>query len=194
MADLTINPQEIADALRKNLEGWNPSLEAETVGYVTSIGDGVARIRGLDTAMANELLEFPGGLTGVALNLDEDSIGAVIMGEASHIQEGDPVKRTGNVLSIPVGDGLLGRVVDTLGNPIDGKGPIESTETRLLETQAPTVVERQPVTEPLQTGIKAIDGMIPIGRGQRELIIGDRQTGKTAIAVDAIINQRDSGV
>jgi len=194
MADLTINPQEIADALRKNLEGWNPSLEAETVGYVTSIGDGVARIRGLDTAMANELLEFPGGLTGVALNLDEDSIGAVIMGEASHIQEGDPVKRTGNVLSVPVGDGLLGRVVDTLGNPIDGKGPIESIETRLLETQAPTVVERQPVTEPLQTGIKAIDGMIPIGRGQRELIIGDRQTGKTAIAVDAIINQRDSGV
>ncbi|NQV06947.1 F0F1 ATP synthase subunit alpha, partial [bacterium] len=191
---MTINPQEIADALRKNLEGWNPSLEAETVGYVTSIGDGVARIRGLDTAMANELLEFPGGLTGVALNLDEDSIGAVIMGEASHIQEGDPVKRTGNVLSVPVGDGLLGRVVDTLGNPIDGKGPIESIETRLLETQAPTVVERQPVTEPLQTGIKAIDGMIPIGRGQRELIIGDRQTGKTAIAVDAIINQRDSGV
>ena len=136
--------------------------------------------------MASELLEFTGGLLGVALNLDEDSIGAVIMGDSSGIEEDDEVKATGRVLSIPVGDGLLGRVVDPLGNPIDGKGPVQYTETRLLETQAPSVVERQPVREPLQTGIKAIDAMTPIGRGQRELIIGDRQTGKTAICVDTI--------
>jgi F-type H+-transporting ATPase subunit alpha len=194
MAELTINPQEIAAALRKNLDGWEPALEAETVGYVSAIGDGVARVAGLDNAMASELLEFPGGLLGVALNLDEDSIGAVIMGDASHIQEGDTVRQTGRVLSVPVGDALLGRVIDPLGNPMDGLGPIETTETRLLEVQAPSVVQRQPVHEPLQTGIKAIDGMTPIGRGQRQLIIGDRQTGKTAIVVDTIINQRDTGV
>ena len=144
--------------------------------------------------MASELLEFPGGLLGVALNLDEDSIGAVIMGEASHVQEGDAVRQTGRVLSVPVGDALLGRVIDPLGNPIDGKGPIDTDESRLLETQAPSVVERKPVHEPLQTGIKAIDGMTPIGRGQRQLIIGDRQTGKTALVVDTIINQKDTGV
>jgi F-type H+-transporting ATPase subunit alpha len=190
MAELTINPQEIAAALRKNLDGWEPGLQAETVGYVTAIGDGVARVEGLDDAMASELLEFPGGLLGVALNLDEDSIGAVIMGEASHIQEGDTVRLTGRVLSVPVGDALLGRVIDPLGNPLDGRGPIETTESRLLEVQAPSVVQRQPVHEP----IKAIDGMTPIGRGQRQLIIGDRQTGKTAIVVDTIINQRDTGV
>ena len=194
MAELTINPQEITEALRRNLEGWTPSLEAATVGYVISIGDGVARVSGLPGTMASELLEFPGGLLGVALNLDEDSIGAVIMGEASHIQEGDTVRQTGKVLSIPVGDALLGRVVDTLGNPMDGKGPLGATETRLLETQAPSVVSRQPVHQPLQTGIKAIDAMTPIGRGQRQLIIGDRQLGKTAIVVDTIINQRDAGV
>jgi F-type H+-transporting ATPase subunit alpha len=194
MTDLSISSEDITSALRKNLEGWSPELSSETVGYVTSVGDGVARVAGLPTAMASEMLEFPGGLLGVALNLDEDSIGAVIMGEASHVQEGDPVSATGQVLSIPVGDALLGRVVDPLGNPIDGKGPINATERRLLEVQAPSVVERQPVIEPLQTGIKAVDGMIPIGRGQRELIIGDRQTGKTAIVVDTIINQRDSGV
>ncbi|WKZ82444.1 MAG: F0F1 ATP synthase subunit alpha [Acidimicrobiia bacterium] len=194
MAELTINPQEIAEALRRNLEGWDPSLEAATVGRVISIGDGVARVEGLPDAMASELLEFPGGLFGVALNLEEDSIGAVLMGEAKHVQEGDPVRQTGRVLSVPVGDALLGRVIDPLGNPLDGKGPIEATETRFLETQAPTVVERQPVHEPLQTGIKAIDAMTPIGRGQRQLIIGDRQIGKTAIVVDTIINQRDSGV
>jgi F-type H+-transporting ATPase subunit alpha len=140
--------------------------------------------------MASELLEFPGGLIGVALNIDEEDLGVVLMGESSHIEEGATVKQTGNVLSVPVGDGLLGRVIDPLGNPIDGKGPIEATERRLLETQAPTVVQRQPVTEPLQTGIKAIDSMTPIGRGQRQLIIGDRQTGKTAILVDTIINQK----
>ena len=194
MADLTINTQEITEALRRNLADWKPSLEAATVGHVISIGDGVARIAGLPGTMASELLEFPGGLLGVALNLDEDSIGAVIMGEASHIQEGDPVRQTGKVLSIPVGDALLGRVVDALGNPMDGKGPLGATETRLLETQAPSVVSRQPVREPLQTGIKAIDAMTPIGSGQRQLIIGDRQLGKTAIVIDTIINQRDSGV
>jgi len=194
MAELTLDPKDITAALRRNLEGWKPSLQAETVGYVTSIGDGVARVRGLPGAMASELLEFPGGLLGVALNLDEDSIGAVIMGEASHIQEGDPVRQTGRVLSIPVGDAMLGRVIDSLGNPLDGKGPIETTERRFLETQAPSVVERQPVHEPLQTGIKAIDAMTPIGRGQRQLIIGDRQTGKTAVVVDTILNQKDSGV
>jgi F-type H+-transporting ATPase subunit alpha len=194
MAEMTIDPQEIAAALRKNLEGWEPSLEAATVGYVTSFGDGVARVEGLPNTMASELLEFPGGLFGVALNLDEDSIGVVIMGEGSEIQEGDPVRQTGRVLSVPVGDALLGRVVDTLGNPIDGKGPIKTTERRFLEVQAPSVVERQPVHEPLQTGIKAIDAMTPIGRGQRQLIIGDRGTGKTAVVVDTILNQRDSGV
>jgi F-type H+-transporting ATPase subunit alpha len=194
MAETTINPQDITEALQRNLEGWTPSLEAETIGYVTSIGDGVARIAGLPTTMASELLEFPGGLLGVALNLDEDSIGAVVMGEASHIQEGDPVKKTGRVLSVPVGDELLGRVIDSLGNPIDGKGPIATTERRLLEVQAPSVVERQGVNQSLQTGIKAIDAMTPIGRGQRQLIIGDRSTGKTAIVVDTILNQKDADV
>ena len=194
MAELTIDPKEIAAALRKNLEGWEPELEASTVGHVTAISDGVARVSGLRSAMASELLEFPGGLLGVALNLDEDSIGAVIMGDYSHIREGATVRQTGRVLSVPVGDALLGRVIDPLGNPIDGKGPIETDERRLLEVQAPSVVQRQPVHEPLQTGIKAIDAMTPIGRGQRQLIIGDRQTGKTAIVVDTIINQRDADV
>ena len=194
MAELTLNPEDITSALRANLEGWSPSVGAETLGYVASVGDGVARVVGLPHVMTSELLEFPGGLIGVALNLDEDSIGAVLLGEASAIEEGSEVKSTGRVLSIPVGDGLLGRVVDPLGNPIDGKGPVETTESRFLETQAPSVVERQPVKEPLQTGIKAIDSMTPIGRGQRELIIGDRQTGKTAIVVDTIINQKGLGV
>ena len=194
MSEITLNPEEITSALRRSLEGWSPSMEAETVGYVSSVGDGVARVGGLPGAMASELLEFPGGLFGVALNLDEDSIGAVIMGDSANIEEGDEVRSTGRVLSVPVGDALLGRIVDSLGNPIDGKGPIETTERRLLETQAPSVVERQPVVEPLQTGIKAIDSMTPIGRGQRQLIIGDRQTGKTALVIDTIINQRGQGV
>ena len=194
MAELTLNTGDIAAALRSNLEGWSPSLESETMGYVASVGDGVARITGLPNAMASELLEFPGGLLGVALNLDEDSIGTVILGDASGIEEGDEVRSTGRVLSIAVGDGLLGRVVDSLGNPIDGKGPLGTSERRLLETQAPSVVERQPVSEPLQTGIKAIDAMTPIGRGQRQLIIGDRQTGKTAIVVDTILAQKGLGV
>ncbi|HSJ35361.1 MAG TPA: F0F1 ATP synthase subunit alpha [Acidimicrobiia bacterium] len=190
MADLTITADEITASLRRNLEGWEPTVTEETVGYVTSIADGVARVEGLPSVMSSELLEFPGGLLGVTLNIDETDLGVVIMGEASHIEEGAPVKQTGNVLSVPVGDALLGRVVDPLGNPIDGKGPIETTERRLLETQAPSVVMRKPVHEPLQTGIKAIDSMTPIGRGQRQLIIGDRQTGKTALLVDTIINQK----
>ena len=194
MAELTLDTQDIAAALRSNLEGWSPSLESETMGYVLSVGDGVARVAGLPNAMASELLEFPGGLLGVALNLDEDSIGTVILGDASGIEEGDEVRSTGRVLSIPVGDELLGRVVDSLGNPIDGKGDLNTTETRLLETQAPSVVERQPVSEPIQTGIKAIDAITPIGRGQRQLIIGDRQTGKTAVVVDTILAQKGLGV
>ena len=190
MADITISASEITQALKDNLAGWEPSVDQETVGYVSAVADGVAKVTGLPNAMASELLEFEGGLLGVALNLDEDEIGVVLLGDGAHIEEGAVVKATGQVLSVPVGDGMLGRVVNTLGEPIDGKGPIESTERRLLETQAPSVVERQPVEAPLQTGIKAIDAMTPIGRGQRQLIIGDRQTGKTAIAVDTIINQK----
>ncbi len=190
MAQLTISPDDITAALREHVDSWSPSLEQETVGYVTSVADGVARVSGLPNAAASELMEFPGGLLGVTLNLDEEDLGVVLVGDASHIEEGNAVRQTGRVLSVPVGDGLLGRVVDPLGEPLDGKGPIPSTERRLLETQAPSVVERKPVTEPLQTGIKAIDAMTPIGRGQRQLIIGDRQTGKTAIVVDTIINQK----
>ncbi|MDH3307382.1 MAG: F0F1 ATP synthase subunit alpha [Acidimicrobiia bacterium] len=194
MSEMTIKPEDITSALKASLEGWEPSVQSETVGYVTSIADGVARVKGLPKAMASELLEFPGGLRGVALNIDEDDLGVVFMGESNHIEEGDPVRQTGEVLSVPVGDEMLGRVVDPLGNPIDGKGPIGATHSRLLETQAPSVVQRQPVVEPLQTGIKAIDAMTPIGRGQRQLIIGDRQTGKTAVAIDTIINQKGQGV
>ena len=191
MSDLNIDPKQISDSLKETLGNWSEEVKDDLVGYVASIADGVARVKGLENAMSSELLEFPGGLLGVALNLDEDSIGVVLMGDSDHIQEGMPVKQTGDVLSIGVGDGFLGRVIDTLGNPIDGKGPIEFTERRLMEIQAPTVVQRQPVGEPLQTGIKAIDSMIPIGRGQRELIIGDRQTGKTAVAIDTILNQKE---
>ena len=194
MSDLNIDPKQISDSLKETLGNWSEEVKDDLVGYVASIADGVARVKGLENAMSSELLEFPGGLLGVALNLDEDSIGIVLMGDSDHIQEGMPVKQTGEVLSIGVGDGFLGRVIDTLGNPIDGKGPIEFTERRLMEIQAPTVVQRQPVSEPLQTGIKAIDSMIPIGRGQRELIIGDRGIGKTAVAIDTIINQKDTDV
>jgi F-type H+-transporting ATPase subunit alpha len=190
MSEMTITADQITESLRVNLAGWEPGLDKETVGYVTSIADGVARVEGLPSVMASELLEFPRGLMGVALNIDEDDLGVVFLGEYNHIEEGNPVKQTGTLLSVPVGDGLLGRVIDSLGNPIDGLGPIQTTERRLLETQAPSVVQRQPVTEPLQTGIKAIDSMTPIGRGQRQLIIGDRQTGKTALLVDTIINQK----
>ena len=185
-------PERIAEALRRNVESFKPTVEREEVGRVVETGDGIARVKGLPRAMANELLEFTGGVLGVAFNLDEDEIGCIILGESSHIEEGDLVKQTGRILSVPVGDAFLGRVVDALGRPLDGKGPIQATESRNLEVQAPSVVARQQVKEPLQTGITAIDAMTPIGRGQRELIIGDRQTGKTAIAVDSIIAQRDN--
>ena len=190
MAELTIDPKEISSVLRRYVTDFKTSVEREEVGYVKDVGDGIARVSGLPGAMANEMLEFTGGTIGLAMNLDETEIGCVILGDDSHIEEGGPVKQTGNILSVGVGDGLLGRVVNALGEPIDGKGPIKSEARRALEVQAPGVTARQPVHEPLQTGIKAIDGMTPVGRGQRQLIIGDRQTGKTAIAIDAIINQR----
>src|SRR5438552_8576356 len=191
MAELTIDPNEIAEALRRNVESYRPSVEREEVGRVVEAGDGIARVQGLPRTMANELLEFPGAILGLALNLDEDEIGCVILGESETIEEGDPVKQTGRILSVPVVDGFLGRVVDELGRPLDGKGAVPATETRGLEVQATFVVARQPVKEPLLTGITAIDAMTAIGRGQRQLIIGDRQTGKTAIAIDAIIAQRE---
>jgi F-type H+/Na+-transporting ATPase subunit alpha len=191
MAELTIRPDEIRDALASFVQAYEPDTASrQEVGIVTECGDGIAHVEGLPSAMANELLEFPGGVRGLALNLDVRDIGVVILGEFSKIEEGQQVRRTGEVLSVPVGDGFLGRVVDPLGVPLDGKGDIEGTELRALELQAPSVVQRSKVSEPLQTGIKAIDAMTPIGRGQRELIIGDRQTGKTAIAIDTIINQR----
>ncbi len=191
MAELTIRPEEIRDALARFVQEYEPEGAArEEIGTVIECGDGIARVEGLPSAMANELLEFENGVRGLALNLEVREIGVVILGEFNQIEEGQQVKRTGEILSVPVGDAFLGRVVGPLGEPLDGKGPIESNELRQLETQAPTVVQRQPVKEPLQTGIKAIDAMTAIGRGQRQLIIGDRQTGKTAIAIDAIINQR----
>jgi F-type H+-transporting ATPase subunit alpha len=191
MAELTIRPDEIRDALARFVQEYEPEGAArEEIGTVVEAGDGIARVEGLPSAMASELLVFENGVRGLALNLDVREIGVVILGEFNEIEEGQQVKRTGEILSVPVGDAFLGRVVGALGEPLDGKGPIESTELRLLETQAPSVVERQPVKEPLQTGIKAIDAMTAIGRGQRQLIIGDRQTGKTAIGIDTIINQR----
>jgi F-type H+/Na+-transporting ATPase subunit alpha len=193
MAELTIRPDEIRDALARFVEEYEPQgVEREEVGTVIEAGDGIARVEGLPSAMANELLEFENGVRGLALNLDVREIGVVILGEFSEIEEGQTVKRTGEVLSVPVGDAFLGRMVGALGEPLDGLGPIENTTLRALELQAPSVVQRQPVKEPLQTGIKAIDAMTAIGRGQRQLIIGDRQTGKTAITIDAIINQKDN--
>jgi len=192
MTELAIRPEEIRSAIEQYVEAYKPETTREEVGRVVETGDGIARLEGLPSAMTNELLEFEGGVLGLALNLEEGEIGTVILGDASGIEEGQEVRRTGEVLSAPVGDGFLGRVVDPLGNPLDGKGPIEAEGRRILELQAPTVVQRQPVTEPLQTGLKAVDAMTPIGRGQRQLIIGDRQTGKTAVALDAIINQLDN--
>jgi F-type H+-transporting ATPase subunit alpha len=192
MTELTIRPEDIRDALESIVSSYEPTTSRDEVGTVTETADGIARVEGLHSAMTNELLEFEGGVLGIALNLDVREIGCVILGDAAHIEEGQEVRRTGEVLSIPVGDGFLGRVVDPLGRPLDGKGDIDSTERRVMETQAANVMERQPVAEPLQTGIKAIDAMTAIGRGQRQLIIGDRQTGKTAVALDAIINQRDA--
>jgi len=190
MTELAIRPEDIRAAIERNVAAYAPTTAREEVGRVVETGDGIARVEGLHSAMTNELLEFSGGLLGLALNLDVREIGVVLLGDGSAIEEGQPVKRTGEVLSVPVGDGYLGRVVDPLGAPIDGRGPIETTSRRALELQAPTVVQRQPVKESMATGIKAIDAMTAIGRGQRQLIIGDRQTGKTAVCLDTILNQR----
>jgi len=187
---LDIKPAEITDILKREIREYGREIDIAETGTVLSVGDGIARVYGLDKAMAGELVEFPGGVRGMVLNLEEDNVGVAIMGEYEHIREGDVVRRTNRIVEVPVGMGLLGRVVDALGGPIDGKGPIDSKETRRVELKAPGIVTRKSVHEPLQTGIKAIDAMTPIGRGQRELIIGDRQTGKTAIALDTIINQK----
>ena len=194
MSELTINTADIAAAIQKNLDSFEPSLEQTQVGRVLEVGDGIARVSGLPDAAVNELLQFESGTFGLALNLDEESIGAVVLGEVDDIEEGQTVRATGDILSLPVGDGLLGRVVNALGEPIDGKGPLTNTQPRRMEIQAPGIMGRKPVHEPMQTGIKAIDSLIPIGRGQRELIIGDRKTGKTTIAIDTIINQAGQGM
>jgi len=194
MAELTIDASEITAALQRNVAEYTPTVGTEQIGRIVEVGDGIARVSGLPGAAVNELLEFEDGTLGLALNLDEDTIGAVVLGEVDNLEEEQTVKATGRIQTVPVGDGLLGRVVNALGEPIDGKGPINSTESRRMEVQAPGIVGRQPVSQPLQTGIKAIDAMTPIGRGQRELIIGDRKTGKTTIAVDTIINQAGQGV
>src|SRR6476619_2529333 len=191
---MQIKAEEISSIIKEKIKGFDKQVDVKETGSVIQVGDGIAKVYGLDGAMAGEMLEFPGGLYGLALNLDEDNVGAVLMGDDVGIKEGDPVKRTGRIAEIPVGEALVGRVVNAIGQPIDGKGPIKSQLSSRIEVVAPGVITRQSVREPLQTGIKAIDGMIPIGRGQRELIIGDRQTGKTAIAVDTIINQKGLGV
>jgi F-type H+-transporting ATPase subunit alpha len=191
---MKLRPDEITKVLRAQIEQYEGVAEADEVGTVLQVGDGIARVHGLPSVLALEMLELPHGVSGLALNLEEDNVGVVLLGEDTLIKEGDPVRRTGKVIQVPAGDALLGRVVDPLGNPLDGRGPIQASEFRPVEFKAPGVVQRQPVTEPLQTGIKAIDALIPIGRGQRELIIGDRQTGKTTIAIDTIINQRGQGV
>src|SRR6202045_4822313 len=189
---MQINPDEITAILKSRIEGLDTSsADLAEVGTVLSVADGIARVHGLENCMSFEMLDLPHGVTGLALNLESDNVGAVLFGDWERISEGDTVKRTGALLEIPVGEQMLGRIVDPLGRPLDGKGAIEITETRPAEFKAPGVVQRQPVKQPMQTGLKAIDAMIPIGRGQRELIIGDRQTGKTAIAIDTIINNKD---
>src|SRR5947209_17290717 len=192
---MQIKPDEITSILKSRIQGLETEgAELTEVGTVLSVADGICRIHGLENAMSFEMLDLPHDVTGLALNLESDNIGTVLFGDWDKIVEGDTVKRTGRLLQVPVGEALLGRIVSPLGTPLDGKGEIETTETRMAEFKAPGVVQRQPVKEPMQTGIKAIDSMIPIGRGQRELIIGDRQTGKTAIALDTIINNKDSGI
>jgi len=191
---MDIKPGEITDILKRQIKDYDREIDVAETGTVLSIGDGIARVYGLDKAMAGELVEFPGEITGLVLNLEEDNVGIALMGEANEVREGDLVRRTGRIIEVPVGEELVGRVVDALGNPIDGKGPIEAQERSRVELKAPGIVTRKSVHEPLHTGIKAIDAMTPIGRGQRELIIGDRQTGKTAIAIDTIINQKDTDV
>ncbi len=191
---MQLNPSEISELIKSKIQGLETAAELRTQGTVVSVTDGIVRIHGLSEVMQGEMLEFPGNTYGMALNLERDSVGAVVLGEYEHIAEGDTVKCTGRILEVPVGEALLGRVVDALGRPIDGKGPVNCTETSPIEKIAPGVIARQSVSQPLQTGLKAIDAMVPIGRGQRELIIGDRQTGKTAVAVDTIINQKGTGV
>ncbi|MBT8438421.1 MAG: F0F1 ATP synthase subunit alpha, partial [Gammaproteobacteria bacterium] len=191
---MQLNPSEISELIKKKIESFDVDTESHTEGTVVSVNDGIARIHGLSDAMSYEMLEFPGNVFGLALNLERDSVGAVILGDYKNISEGDPVKCTGKVLQVPTGEGLLGRVVDALGNPLDGKGPIENPTMSPIEKVAPGVIERKSVDQPVQTGLKAIDAMVPVGRGQRELIIGDRQTGKSAIGIDAIINQKGTGI
>ena len=191
---MKLRPEEITSILKQRIEDFDVETDLSEVGTVLQVGDGIARLYGLENAVALEMLELEHGVVGLAFNLEEDNVGAALFGEWEHVREGEPVRRTGRVASVPVGDALLGRVVDPLGRPLDGQGPIQTEETRQLEFKAPGVVDRQPVKEPLQTGLKAIDSMIPIGRGQRELILGDRSTGKTAILVDTILNQRDTDV
>ena len=191
---MSIRPEEISSILKQQIENYEAAVEVSEVGTVITVGDGIARIYGLENAMYNELLEFSNGVMGMVMNLEEDNIGCVILGPYTDIQEGDQVKRTGRIMEVPVGEAMVGRVVNTLGQPLDGKGEIKTTEYRPVEFLAPGVITRKSVFEPMQTGLKAIDSMVPIGRGQRELIIGDRQTGKTAIAIDTIINQKGQGV
>lgn len=191
---MQLNPSEISELIKKKIEKFDLKTEARNEGTIISLTDGIARIHGLEDAMSYEMLEFPGNTYGLVLNLERDSVGAVILGEYTHLSEGDAVKCTGRVLEVPIGEGLLGRVVDSLGNPLDGKGAVEFTQTSPIEKVAPGVIDRKSVDQPVQTGLKAIDAMVPVGRGQRELIIGDRQTGKSAIAIDAIINQKGTGV
>jgi F-type H+-transporting ATPase subunit alpha len=187
---MDIRAAEISRVIRDQIANFGTEAEVSEVGQVLSVGDGIARVHGLDKVQAGEMVEFPGGIKGMALNLETDNVGVVIFGADTSIKEGDTVKRTGTIVDVPVGRGLLGRVVDALGNPIDGKGPIESTERRRVEVKAPGIIPRQSVHEPMQTGLKALDALVPVGRGQRELIIGDRQTGKTAVALDTFINQK----
>ena len=191
---MQLNPSEISELIKKRLENFDTNVEARTEGTIVSVTDGIVRIHGLSDVMNGEMLEFPGDTFGLAMNLERDSVGAIIMGSYEHLSEGDSVKCTGRILEVPVGESLVGRVVDTLGNPIDGKGEIKAEGFEPLEKVAPGVITRQSVDQPVQTGLKSVDSMVPIGRGQRELIIGDRQTGKTAVAIDAIINQKGTGV
>ena len=190
----SIKAEEISQIISEQIKSYEKKLDISETGTVLSVGDGIARVYGVQNAMVMELLEFPGGILGMVLNLEADNVGVAVLGEVTHIKEGDIVKRTGKIAQVPVGDGLLGRVIDATGAPLDGKGPIEATEFRRIEMVAPGVIARQPVNQPMYTGLKAIDAMTPIGRGQRELVIGDRQIGKTAICVDAIIRQKDTGV
>ena len=191
---MQIRAEEISKIIKDQIKGYEKEVDVAETGTILSVGDGIARIYGLRNVMSSELIEFPKGVMGMALNLEEDNVGCVLFGESVGIKEGDQVRRTKRIVEIPVGEGILGRVVNAIGEPIDGKGPIETSENRVVDLKAPGIVKRQPVKEPLQTGLKSIDAMTPIGRGQRELIIGDRQTGKTALAIDTIINQKGTGV